>query len=69
MARYCLGKDFGKSNNYEIFSNPSCTPLTPPEKGGEHTIQGVFQYRKSSNRSIIYRPPLQKGDKEGINWD
>ena len=51
---------------YLMFHAP---PLTPPETGGEHANQDVSQYRKLSNRSNIYRPPLQKGDKRGIHLD
>jgi len=47
---------------------PYVPPLTPPETGGERTNQ-VISYRKTSNRSKVVRPPLQKGDKRGIHFD
>jgi len=44
---------------------PNVPPLTPPETGGERTKQDI-PISKIFNRSNIYRPPLQKGDKRGI---
>jgi hypothetical protein len=47
---------------------PYGPPLSPPETGGERTIN--FNSKpKNMKGSRIVRPPLQKGDKRGINFD